>query len=52
MKAPHQELESPDYDDFMNEFYDEESAAPWFVATKAVEQFRDTHGRYPGQSEA
>ena len=49
MRSPVEELDQPDYDDFMNEFYDDESLAPWFVAAKAVEQFRDKQGRYPGE---
>jgi predicted NUDIX family NTP pyrophosphohydrolase len=49
MRSPVEELDQPDYDDFMNEFYDDESLAPWFVVAKAVEQFRDKLGRYPGE---
>jgi len=26
-----EELDHPDYSDFVNEFYDEESVAPWYV---------------------
>jgi predicted NUDIX family NTP pyrophosphohydrolase len=37
MRSPVEELDQPDYDDFMNEFYDEESLAPWFVVAKAAE---------------
>jgi hypothetical protein len=32
----------------MVELYDNESVAPWYVAIRAVEAFRETNGRYPG----
>ncbi len=32
----------------MNEFYDDESVAPWYVAVRAVEAFKDKSGRLPG----
>ena len=33
----------------MNEFYDEESSAPWYVVVRAVEEFCSKNGgRYPG----
>lgn len=35
----------------MNEFYDPESVAPWYVAIRATENFRAKHGRYPGCTE-
>lgn len=36
----------------MTEFYDEESPAPWYVAVRAVEEFRNSHdGLYPGLRE-
>jgi hypothetical protein len=33
----------------MNEFYDDESVAPWYVACRAAEAFRDKNNRYPGE---
>jgi amyloid beta precursor protein binding protein 1 len=47
-----QELDSPEYEDFMNEFYDDESLAPWLVTVRAVEEFRQQNGRYPGETES
>ena len=36
----------------MAEFYNEESCAPWYVAVRAVEEFREKHGGvYPGLRE-
>ena len=36
----------------MNEFFDEESSAPWYVVVRAVEEFRSKHnGTYPGLTE-
>ena len=49
MRAPHLELTKPQYDDLMAEFYNDDSSAPWYVAVRAVEDFRDSHsGVYPG----
>lgn len=49
MRAPHLELTKPQYDDLMAEFYNDDSSAPWYVAVRAVEDFRDLHsGVYPG----
>lgn len=37
----------------MNELFDDESSAPWFVVVRAVEAFRSKNaGRYPGHTEA
>ena len=49
MQPIHKELTSPNYGDLVYEFQDEESVAPWYVATRAVELFRTKHGRYPGE---
>jgi len=35
----------------MNEFFDAESCAPWYVVIRAVENFRAKHGKYPGMAE-
>ena len=48
IKSPEKELTNPDYSDFINEFYDDESTAPWYVGIRAVESFRDKYNRYPG----
>eukprot|EP00347_Sterkiella_histriomuscorum_P009093 403342543 len=47
-RSPKEEIENPDYSDFVNEMYDNESVAPWYVCMRAVEQFRMRNGRYPG----
>ena len=52
MRSPQAELASPQYEDLMAEFYNEESSAPWYVAVRAVEEFREKHGGvYPGLRE-
>ena len=56
MKSPEEELTNPDYDDFSSEFIDpdtnEISLAPWYIAIRAVEEFRTSHlGVYPGLRE-
>ena len=52
MRTPEKELNSPEFDDLMNEFFDEESSAPWYVVVRAVEEFRSKHnGTYPGLTE-
>lgn len=35
----------------MNEFFDDESPAPWYVAMRAAEGFRDKNGRLPDENE-
>lgn len=50
MQSIEKEFSSPNYGDLAVGFMDEESAAPWYVAAKVVEIFRDTYGRYPGSS--
>ena len=52
MRSPTQELDEPEFEDFANEFYDEESLASWVVAVRSLEQFRDENGRYPGESDS
>lgn len=47
-KSPEKEITLPDYEDFMNELYDSESCAFWYIAVRAVENFRAKSGRYPG----
>jgi hypothetical protein len=49
MTSIEKELTSPNFGDLMAEFYNEESPAPWYVATRAAEAFRDQHGRLPGE---
>ncbi|CDW84911.1 nedd8-activating enzyme e1 regulatory subunit [Stylonychia lemnae] len=49
--SPEQELTAPDFDDLLNELFDDESAAPWYVVIRAVENFRAKNQRHPGQSE-
>ena len=52
IQNPKEELTSPSFDDLANEFYDEDSSVKWFVAVRAVEQFRDKkEGRYPGTTD-
>lgn len=41
-------MSTPDYDDLMNEFYDPESSAPWYVTVRAVEEYRNKYAKYPG----
>lgn len=48
LKSPEKEHTNPDYTDLANEFFDDESLAPWYVALRAAEAFRDKHNRYPG----
>lgn len=50
MTSIDKEFTSPNYGDISVGFYDDESVAPWYVAARAVEQFRDKHNRYPGYS--
>jgi len=51
MRSPEEELKNPNYDDLMNEFFDPDSSVTWYVATRAVEQFRQTERRYPGEKD-
>jgi len=37
------ELNTPDYDDLLNELFDDESPAPWYVIVRATENFRAKH---------
>lgn len=52
IRSPRAEIEKPDMEDFAMEFYDPESECQWYVASRAVEKFREANsGRYPGPSD-
>lgn len=53
IRTPEQELNTPEYEDLMSEFYDPDSSAPWYVVVRAVEAFREKNGgRYPGVTQS
>ena len=44
----HSEMTSPNLDDMMAQFWDEDSCVQWYVAIRAAEEFNTSEGRYPG----
>ena len=53
MRSPREELTQPNFEDFAQEFFESETSAPWYIAVRAVENFRENHhGRYPGMTES
>ena len=43
-----EELDQPNLDELMAQFWDEDSCIQWYVAIRAAEKFNISEGRYPG----
>lgn len=50
MRSYAEEINEPFTEDISAEFFDEDSSVQWYVAVRAVEKFRTSHGRYPGNT--
>jgi hypothetical protein len=51
MRSPEEELTSPNWPEFGDNFYDPDSSCKWYITVRAVEEFRTKNGRYPGHTE-
>ena len=51
MSSIQKELDAPETDDIATGMWDPDSTAPWYIAIRAMENFREKNNRYPGMTE-